>query len=59
MFSIIIYFVLLSGEGHKDWVSGIAFHPKGSHLATSSGDSTIKVWDFINASCAHTFKDHT
>ena len=48
----------MSGEGHKDWVSGIDFHPKGSHLVTSSGDCTIKVWDFINASCTHTFKEH-
>ena len=48
----------MSGEGHKDWVSGIDFHPKGSHLVTSSGDCTIKVWDFINASCTHTIKDH-
>tara|TARA_B110000503_G_C7026866_1_gene362259 strand:- start:63 stop:209 length:147 start_codon:yes stop_codon:yes gene_type:complete len=48
----------MSGEGHKDWVSGIAFHPRGSHLVTSSGDCTIKIWDFLNASCTHTFKEH-
>jgi hypothetical protein len=31
---LIIYFnseLIMSGEGHKDWVSGIAFHPRGSH----------------------------
>ncbi len=48
----------MSGEGHKDWVSGIAFDPKGSHLATCSGDSTIKIWDFLSINCAQTFKDH-
>jgi WD40 repeat protein len=30
--------LIMSGEGHKDWISGLAFHPKGTHLATSSGD---------------------
>lgn len=40
---------ILSGEGHKDWISGVDFHPAGSHLVTSGGDKTIKVWDFINS----------
>jgi WD40 repeat protein len=35
--------LIMSGEGHKDWISGIDFHPRGSHLVTSSGDCTIKV----------------
>lgn len=50
--------LIMSGEGHKDWVSGVDFHPKGSHLVTCSGDCTVKVWDFINASCTNTFTDH-
>ena len=49
----------MSGEGHKDWVSGVDFHPSGTHLVTSSGDSTVKLWDFQRASCAHTFAAHT
>ena len=40
---------ILSGEGHKDWISGIDFHPAGSHLVTSSGDKAVKIWDFINS----------
>jgi sperm-associated antigen 16 protein len=40
---------ILSGEGHKDWLSGVDFHPAGSHLATSGGDKTVKIWDFINS----------
>jgi WD40 repeat protein len=35
--------LLMSAEGHKDWVSGVDFHPTGSHLITSSADNTIKV----------------
>ena len=32
---------------------------RGSKLATSSGDTTVKVWDFSKAECVHTFTDHT
>mmetsp|Transcript_23353 Transcript_23353/g.59646 ORF Transcript_23353/g.59646 Transcript_23353/m.59646 type:complete len:578 (-) Transcript_23353:57-1790(-) len=50
--------LVLSGEGHKDWVSGIAFHPRGSLVATTSGDTTVKVWDVAKERCKHTFRDH-
>lgn len=50
---------ILSGEGHKDWLSGVDFHPAGSHLVTSGGDKTIKVWDFVNKCCSVVFTDHT
>jgi len=35
------------------------FYFRGSKLATSSGDTTVKVWDFSKAECVHTFTDHT
>ncbi|CAM9861698.1 unnamed protein product, partial [Ectocarpus sp. 8 AP-2014] len=41
--------LLMSGEGHRDWVSGVAFHPHGTMLATSAGDNTVKIWDFLQA----------
>jgi len=50
---------ILSGEGHRDWISGVDFHPAGSHLVTGSGDKSIKIWDFINSCCATTFLEHT
>ena len=50
---------ILSGEGHWDWISGVDFHPAGSHLVTGSGDKSIKIWDFINSCCAATFLEHT
>ncbi len=50
---------ILSGEGHKDWVSAIDFHPAGSHLVTGGGDKTVKIGDFINSCCNGTFIEHT
>jgi len=47
----------MTGEGHKDWISAVDFHPAGSHLVTGGADKCIKVWDFINSSIAHTFTD--
>ena len=29
------------------------------HLASTSGDCTVKLWSFEKARCIHTFADHT
>ena len=50
--------LIMSGEGHLDWIGGLAFNPRGDLLASCSGDGTVKVWDFVNASCAYTFAEH-
>lgn len=47
----------MSGEGHKDWVVGIDFHPSGVCLASGSGDATVKIWDFEKQRCVQTFHD--
>jgi WD40 repeat protein len=44
--------LIMSGEGHQDWIGGVSFHPKGNYLATASGDGCVKIWDFMNAKCA-------
>lgn len=31
----------------------------GKLLATTSGDKTVKVWDFVESRCKLTFSDHT
>ncbi|KAG6551473.1 hypothetical protein Mapa_006896 [Marchantia paleacea] len=51
--------LIMTGDGHKDWVSGLSFHPSGMQLASSSGDCTVKIWSFEKARCTHTFSDHT
>ncbi|KAJ4926443.1 hypothetical protein JOQ06_008616 [Pogonophryne albipinna] len=47
--------MVLTGEGHSDWLSGCSFHPDGGKLATTSGDSTVRLWDFsCGGSCVLT-----
>ena len=31
--------------GHDNWVRGLALHPSGKYLYSSSDDKTIRVWD--------------
>merc|ERR1719473_2433267 len=51
--------LIMSGSGHKDWISGVDIHPgTASIVATSSGDSTVKLWDVVKEGCVHTFTDH-
>lgn len=33
--------MVMTGEGHSDWLSGCSFHPDGTKLATTSGDTTV------------------
>lgn len=30
--------LIMCGEGHKDWVAGVDFHPAGTSLASGSGE---------------------
>jgi len=38
---------LASGSYHNQYISSIDIHPKGSYLATASGDYTINLWDLL------------
>ncbi|KAL8275940.1 hypothetical protein Esti_000056 [Eimeria stiedai] len=51
--------LVMSGNGHEDWLGSLAFHPQGSLLLTTSGDATAKVWSITEAKCLHTFSDHS
>ena len=39
---------LASGSYHSQYISSIDIHPKGSYLATASGDFTINLWDLLS-----------
>ncbi|NXV36799.1 SPG16 protein, partial [Rissa tridactyla] len=38
--------IIVTGEGHTDWLSGCCFRASGTQLVTSSGDTTVRIWDF-------------
>src|SRR5262249_41059051 len=46
-------------SGHTDPVSGVAFSPDGTRLATASGDKTAKVWDVASGQAVLTLSGHT
>ena len=48
----------MHGEGHKDWISCISFHPNGILLATCGGDASIKLWNILEEKCVYTIIDH-
>ena len=45
-------------SGHGSWVLSVDFAPDQQHFVSSSSDHTVKVWDFAQRNCVHTFKDH-
>ncbi|HYP19925.1 MAG TPA: DUF4352 domain-containing protein, partial [Chloroflexia bacterium] len=38
-------FVLGGAQGHKDYLTGVAFSPDGQTVATSSADGTVRLWN--------------
>ena len=44
--------------GHKDTITGLCFHPDTTHIATSSLDRTLMVWNFSNSVRAYKFSAH-
>jgi WD40 repeat protein len=51
--------LIMSGQGHQDWIADCDFHPRGNQLATASGDGTLKLWDFSKGIATSTLTDHT
>ncbi|KAI1236985.1 Sperm-associated antigen 16 protein, partial [Lamprotornis superbus] len=58
--------ILQTGEGHTDWLSGCCFRPSclyplssGTQLVTSSGDTTVRIWDLSRRGCILTLRGHS
>ncbi|XP_077353571.1 uncharacterized protein spag16 [Festucalex cinctus] len=51
--------MVLTGKGHSDWLSSCSFHPEGTKLATTSGDTTVRFWDLFCGRCVLTFTGHS
>ncbi|XP_059178020.1 notchless protein homolog 1-like [Physella acuta] len=45
-------------EGHADAVLFVAFSPDGRHLASGSGDTTVRFWDINTETPEHRCKGH-
>lgn len=46
-------------QGHKDFISRIAWSPDGQSLASVSFDRTIKLWDTDGGELRQTLEGHT
>jgi tetratricopeptide (TPR) repeat protein len=51
--------VRITLSGHTNTVSGVAFSPDGTRLATASSDTTAKVWDASSGREMLTLSGHT
>lgn len=45
--------------GHAEAVLSVAFSPDGKHLASGSGDTTVRLWNHETETPKHTCKGHT
>jgi len=50
--------LIMSGDGHKDWVAGVNFHPAGTHLASASVGrcGSIPVETRVESACLQRLK---
>ncbi|KAH7302855.1 WD40-repeat-containing domain protein, partial [Stachybotrys elegans] len=45
-------------EGHRDAVRSVVFSPDAKHLASASGDNTVRLWDAATGQCLQTLEGH-
>ncbi|KAM6421646.1 LOW QUALITY PROTEIN: sperm-associated antigen 16 protein [Rhynochetos jubatus] len=50
--------IIVTGEGHSDWLSGCCFHPSSTQLVASTEDATVQIRDFSKGGCVPTSEGH-
>lgn len=55
VFSLFI-FTVSSLPGHAEAVISVSFSPDGNHLASGSGDTTVRFWDVLTQTPDYTCK---
>ncbi|CAD7927749.1 unnamed protein product [Amoebophrya sp. A25] len=45
---------VLTGEGHRSWVTDVAFHTQGDIVITTAIDRTVKLWSLQEGKCLQT-----
>ncbi len=45
--------------GHQGWIWSVAVSPNGKWAASSSHDTTVKIWDLVRGECRATLEGHT
>lgn len=48
--------IFSSIPGHAEAVISVSFSPDGKHLASGSGDTTVRFWDILTQSPDYTCK---
>jgi WD40 repeat protein len=51
--------LLLTLEGHTNWVNSVAFSHDGRRLASASNDRTVRIWHSKTGALLQTLKGHT
>ena len=50
--------LVLTLDGHQDWVNAADWSPSGDRILTASADQTAKIWDAATGEKLATFNDH-
>src|SRR5262249_22091346 len=45
-------------RGHRSWVTSVAVSSDGKHIASASGDGTVKLWDAVTGQEIRTLRGH-
>lgn len=48
--------LMMKFVGHENAIISIDIHPSGNLLATSSSDSSVRIWNLCTAKCLHTIE---